>query len=82
MKVYCKDCKYFKEGEYVDYCTAPQLGVVVSYIYGNSKKAIDVDSIQYPNRYGECEYYKPKLFKRISDRIINLRTKNGKTRNL
>lgn len=78
MKVYCWDCKYFKQDEFEDYCAAPQLGIEVSYIYGKLKKTININSVQYPNRYGECEYYKPNLFKKISDRIINLVSNKNK----
>jgi len=71
MKVYCCDCKYFKQTEFEDYCAAPQLGIEVSYIYGESQRTIDVNSIRYPNKYGECEYYKPNLLKRILNKIAN-----------
>jgi hypothetical protein len=68
-KVFCKDCRYFKQTIFRDSCAAPQVGIEVSYVYGESQRTIDVDSVDYPNRYGDCEYYEPKykvsLFKKI-----------------
>lgn len=62
-KVYCKNCRYFKKTLYdfgYDYCKAPQLGIIKDYIYGDYKNFKTVIDKDYPNKVGDCPYYKVK----------------------
>jgi hypothetical protein len=66
MKVYCRDCKYFFNGEsraYGSYCESPGLGVIADYIFGDSKRILYVTDKDYPNKRDTngCTFYKPNL---------------------
>jgi hypothetical protein len=72
MKVYCKNCKYFKYGNdfySADYCKSPELGIVKDYIYGDKPKVISIYDKDYPNKTGDCKFYRPK--KRWYEYIIS-----------
>ena len=65
-EVYCKDCEHFNfaltpwyiAGDH-NYCSAPQLGVIKDYVYGDRKVKIRVDDDRYPNKKDTngCPYY-------------------------
>jgi len=69
-KVYCKNCKYLKYPSISDIyfcckCIAPTGKIIKDYIHGDYEAKINlyVGDIKYPNKDGECKYYKKKWWR-------------------
>ncbi len=69
-KIYCKNCKYFTYPSTLDIyfsckCMAPTGKIIKDYIFGDRIQRINlyVGDNYYPNKNGECKYYKRKWWK-------------------
>jgi len=73
MKVYCKDCRYFKIYDaprylyYMEKCEAPTGKIIKDYIHGDYKEKINKSPgyNNYPNNIDTngCSFYKRKWWK-------------------
>lgn len=56
-KVFCKNCKYFRQVGHNSYCAAFELDITKD-IRRYKRGIIFVHEYDYPNRNNDCSYYK------------------------
>lgn len=65
-KVYCSNCRYFSESDFGNVCEAPTGKIIKdNYAYKIHKERVNksVYHENYPNKNGDCKYYKRKWWK-------------------
>jgi len=65
-KVYCKNCKWFQSNDWgTDKCKRETGKYIENNITGDYKEIIKIKatSRNYPNKNGDCEFYKQKWWK-------------------